>query len=93
MEPIFIQDRILSLDLETGSTNKHTNTHIYMLASEWIVANLKQNEAQALVQNQNKKELISAWNTEHKFNFTSLITLDVLQECTSFSEIIIPLVL
>ena len=26
-----------SLHLETGSTYKHTHTHIYMLASEWIV--------------------------------------------------------
>ena len=35
-EPILIPDRTYSLDLETGSTYKHTNTHIYMLASEWI---------------------------------------------------------
>ena len=30
---------------KTGSTYKHTNTDIYMLASEGIVTNQKQNEA------------------------------------------------
>jgi len=45
-EPIFIQHRTKSFDLETRSTNKHTNIQIYMLASEWIVTNLKQNEPQ-----------------------------------------------
>ena len=33
-EPIFIRDRILCLDLETGLTYKHTRTHIYTLTSE-----------------------------------------------------------
>ena len=32
---------------KTGSAYKHTNTDIYMLASEEIVTNLKQNEAQS----------------------------------------------
>ena len=33
-EPNFIQDRTQSFDLETGSTYKHTNTHIYMLETD-----------------------------------------------------------
>ena len=33
-EPVFIQGRTTSLDLETGSTSKHTHTHIYTLTSE-----------------------------------------------------------
>ena len=33
-KPIFIQDWTQSFDLETGSTYKHTDTHIYMLASK-----------------------------------------------------------
>ena len=41
-EPIFIKDRMESLDLETRTTYKHAHTHIYMLASEWIVNKMEQ---------------------------------------------------
>ena len=43
-KPIFNQERTQSFDLKTSSTCQDTNTHIYVLASEWIVT-LKQNKA------------------------------------------------
>ena len=61
-ESIFIADWTYSLDLKTGSTYKHTNTHIYRLASEWIVADLKQNKAQSACAETTNKG-VCAWNT------------------------------
>ena len=55
-ELIFIQDHRQSFHLKTGSSYKHANTHIYMIASEWIVTVWNKTRPRAPVLNKNNNK-------------------------------------